>query len=196
MAADAVRFRTLEPAYLTMAVTPPGTGTTDPPEGGPYTYTTDEIVPIQASATAGYQFDHWEVSAGLPVADPTAQATTVTMDQSKTVTALFVEQGPVEPEFRAFWADVFHYGLQDAAQIDEMIAWAVAGNYNAIIPEVLAYHDAEFGSHGAYWQSDIVTRSTYGFSAVVIIVAAFVSGLVVRRRLDHLDLVAVLKSKE
>ena len=42
----------------------------------------------------------------------------------------------------------------------------------------------------------IVTRSTYGFSAVVIIVAAFLSGLVVRRRLDHLDLVAVLKSKE
>jgi putative ABC transport system permease protein len=42
----------------------------------------------------------------------------------------------------------------------------------------------------------IVTRSTYGFSAVVIIIAAFFSGLVVRRRLDHLDLVAVLKSKE
>ena len=32
--------------------------------------------------------------------------------------------------------------------------------------------------------------------AVVILVATFLSGLVVRRRLDHLDLVAVLKSKE
>ena len=42
----------------------------------------------------------------------------------------------------------------------------------------------------------VVNRSTYGFAAVVIIVAAFLSGLVVRRRLDHLDLVAVLKSKE
>ncbi len=42
----------------------------------------------------------------------------------------------------------------------------------------------------------IVRRSTFGFSALVIILAALFSGLVVRRRLDHLDLVAVLKSKE
>ena len=42
----------------------------------------------------------------------------------------------------------------------------------------------------------IVARSTFGFAAVVIIVAAFLSGLVVRSRLDHLDLVSVLKSKE
>jgi len=42
----------------------------------------------------------------------------------------------------------------------------------------------------------VIDRSTYGFATVVIIIAALFTGLVVRRRLDHLDLVAVLKSKE
>jgi putative ABC transport system permease protein len=42
----------------------------------------------------------------------------------------------------------------------------------------------------------VVSRSTYAFSALIVIVAAIGSGLLVRRRLDHLDLVAVLKSKE
>ncbi len=42
----------------------------------------------------------------------------------------------------------------------------------------------------------VVSRHTYGFSALVVILAAMGSGLLVRRRLDHLDLVAVLKSKE
>ncbi|MBN1491704.1 MAG: family 10 glycosylhydrolase [Phycisphaerae bacterium] len=69
------------------------------------------------------------------------------------------------PAFRAFWADVFHYGLQDQTQIDAMITKAVQGNYNAIIPEVLAYHDNEYGSHGAYWHSNIVTRSAYAAGA-------------------------------
>jgi len=42
----------------------------------------------------------------------------------------------------------------------------------------------------------IVDRSTFAFSATVIMIAALVSGLVVRRKLDHLDLVAVLKARE
>jgi len=42
----------------------------------------------------------------------------------------------------------------------------------------------------------VVSRKTYGFAAMVVIIAAVVSGLMVRRRLDHLDLVSVLKSKE
>lgn len=42
----------------------------------------------------------------------------------------------------------------------------------------------------------VVSRQTYGFAVTVVIIAAIVSGLAVRRRLDHLDLVAVLKSKE
>ncbi|MSR57666.1 MAG: FtsX-like permease family protein [Planctomycetaceae bacterium] len=42
----------------------------------------------------------------------------------------------------------------------------------------------------------IIAPATYGFSVLVVIAAALVSGLIVRRRLDHLDLVAVLKSRE
>lgn len=38
--------------------------------------------------------------------------------------------------------------------------------------------------------------STYALAAAVVLVSASVSGLIVRHRLDHLDLVAVLKTKE
>jgi len=42
----------------------------------------------------------------------------------------------------------------------------------------------------------VIDRTTYGFAATVTTTAAIVSGLIVRRGLDNLDLVAVLKSKE
>ena len=42
----------------------------------------------------------------------------------------------------------------------------------------------------------VISSSTYAFAVVVILVASLFSGLIVRRRLDHLDLVAVLKSRE
>ncbi len=42
----------------------------------------------------------------------------------------------------------------------------------------------------------IIDRDTYGWTALVVLVAAALSGLVVRRRLDHLNLVEVLKSRE
>ncbi len=42
----------------------------------------------------------------------------------------------------------------------------------------------------------ILEQSTYAFAATVVIVSACLSGLIVRRQLDHLDLVAVLKTKE
>ncbi len=42
----------------------------------------------------------------------------------------------------------------------------------------------------------IVFPQTYGYAVVTVIIAAFVSGLIVRRKIDHLDLVAVLKTKE
>lgn len=41
-----------------------------------------------------------------------------------------------------------------------------------------------------------VSRQTFGFSALVVIASATISGLIVRRRIDHLDLVAVLKTRE
>jgi putative ABC transport system permease protein len=42
----------------------------------------------------------------------------------------------------------------------------------------------------------VIEPSTYAFSATVVLVSAAVSGLIVRRKLDKLDLVAVLKTKE
>lgn len=42
----------------------------------------------------------------------------------------------------------------------------------------------------------VIERSTYGLATSVVLVAATASGLLVRRSLDHLDLIAVLKAKE
>jgi putative ABC transport system permease protein len=42
----------------------------------------------------------------------------------------------------------------------------------------------------------VVTKHTYAFAFLVVIIAALISGLIVRRRLDHLDLIAVLKTRE
>jgi putative ABC transport system permease protein len=42
----------------------------------------------------------------------------------------------------------------------------------------------------------IVSKASYGFAFVVIAIAATVSGLLVRRQSDRLDLIAVLKSRE
>lgn len=42
----------------------------------------------------------------------------------------------------------------------------------------------------------IVTSASYAFAVIVVTSAAFISGLIVRRKLDHLDLVAVLKTRE
>jgi len=144
------------PISLTMAISPAGAGTTVPPVGGPYNKNLNEVVSISATAKPGYTFHHWTVSAGSPVADPNSPNTTVTMDTVKTVTAVFSA-----PEFRAFWADAFHIGMQTQAQVDQMISLAVQGRYNAIFAEVLAFHDNEVGSHGAYWRSNIVPRSIY-----------------------------------
>jgi len=42
----------------------------------------------------------------------------------------------------------------------------------------------------------VVETATYSLAAVVVIASACLSGLIVRHRLDHLDLVAVLKARE
>lgn len=42
----------------------------------------------------------------------------------------------------------------------------------------------------------VISRSTFAFAALVIMMASLVSGLIVRRKIDDLDLIAVLKSRE
>ncbi len=159
--ADAVRFAgPASTVELTLAVSPPDTGSTLPAVGGPYVRVVNDVVPIAALGDPGYRFDHWEVSAGVPVPDAVATST-VLMDQSKTVTAAFVaDTGETDPpEFRAFWADAFNPGFKSTADIDAMIMLARIGNYNAVIPEVLVYRDTAESGHGAYWNSSIVPKA-------------------------------------
>ncbi len=42
----------------------------------------------------------------------------------------------------------------------------------------------------------VIERTTYGLAALVVMLASIASGLLVRRRLDQLELIAVLKSRE
>jgi putative ABC transport system permease protein len=42
----------------------------------------------------------------------------------------------------------------------------------------------------------VIERATYSLAATVVLISAAVSGLIVRHRLDHLDLVEVLKTRE
>lgn len=42
----------------------------------------------------------------------------------------------------------------------------------------------------------VLEPDTYAFAALIVLASACISGLIVRRRLDHLDLIAVLKTKE
>ncbi len=42
----------------------------------------------------------------------------------------------------------------------------------------------------------IVTKFSYAFALIVIVIAALASGLLVRRQCDRLDLIAVLKTRE
>ena len=51
-------------------------------------------------------------------------------------------------------------------------------------------------SNEIYRMSFVVSRVTVAWSFLTVLIAAFVSGLIVRRRLDHLDLVGVLKTRE
>ena len=85
---------------LTMAVSPPGAGTTTPT--GTTSYPAGTVVNIQAVANAPYQFVNWTAPAG-GFANATAATTTFTMPaQDVTVTANFV--GPLD-HFTCYWVD-------------------------------------------------------------------------------------------
>jgi putative ABC transport system permease protein len=42
----------------------------------------------------------------------------------------------------------------------------------------------------------VIDPATYGTAVLVVVLAALASGLIVRRKLDHLDLVSVLKTRD
>lgn len=61
--------------------------------------------------------------------------------------------------FRGVWADAFSVGFKSNTQITDLVNRAVAGRYNAIIAEVMAFHDNVGGGHGAYWTSNILPEA-------------------------------------
>lgn len=65
-----------------------------------------------------------------------------------------------------------------------------------LIGEALCGYIAVSLDNDLYRVPLILTPQTYAFAALVVLIAAIVSGLLVRRRLDHLDLIEVLKTKE
>lgn len=60
----------------------------------------------------------------------------------------------------------------------------------------LAWYFADAMSSDLFRLPFVIHPATYGFAAAVILVTTALSGLIVRARLDHLDLVAVLKARE
>ncbi|MGE0481596.1 MAG: glycoside hydrolase family 10 protein [Phycisphaerae bacterium] len=69
--------------------------------------------------------------------------------------------GPVlaQSSFRGFWADAFSVGFKSQSEINNMVSRAVSGRYNALVVEVLAFHDNVGSGHGAYWNSAIVPKA-------------------------------------
>ena len=51
--------------------------------------------------------------------------------------------------------------MQNSSQVDAMVNTLVAGHYNAVIVQVLAYMDNATASHGAYWKSTNLPWSGY-----------------------------------
>jgi putative ABC transport system permease protein len=66
----------------------------------------------------------------------------------------------------------------------------------AAIGTALAHYLSRAMSSDLYRIPFIIAPATYGFAAAVVIVVTAVSGLLVRRELDRMDLIAVLKTKE
>ena len=86
---------------LTMAVSPPGAGTTTP--SGTTSRAAGAVVNIQAAATGSYQFSHWSAAPAGSFGNASAPTTTFTMPaQNANVTANFV--GPLD-HFKWYFAD-------------------------------------------------------------------------------------------
>lgn len=65
-----------------------------------------------------------------------------------------------------------------------------------ILGHILASYIAGVVSSDLFRIPVVIASSTYSLAATVVLVSACFSGLIVRHRLDHLDLIAVLKTKE
>jgi putative ABC transport system permease protein len=67
---------------------------------------------------------------------------------------------------------------------------------SALLGTGLAYGLAQAMSSDLFRLPFVIHTATYGYAGLVVIVVTAVSGLLVRRQLDRMDLVAVLKSRD
>ena len=95
---------------------------------------------------------------------------------------IFVRSGAVALSALSSGDAQFYFGSANGS-----VLGAMAGGLDAVFVAGLANK-----LNGTF----VVAPATYGFSVTVVIVAAILSGLVVRRRLDQLDLIGVLKTRE
>ena len=65
-----------------------------------------------------------------------------------------------------------------------------------LVGYLLAWSITQAFETEVYRMPAVIERATYGFSVGVVVLAAFLSGVIVRRRIDRLDLIAVLKTRE
>jgi putative ABC transport system permease protein len=65
-----------------------------------------------------------------------------------------------------------------------------------LLGRAMCYYIARALQNDLYRVPVVLEARTYAFAVAVVVVAAILSGLAVRRRLDQLDLVAVLKTAE
>ncbi len=75
--------------YLTVGLSPEGTGSTTPPPGGFGPEAAGSVINISARPSSGYAFVNWTG----PVAEPTNPNTTVTLNSNTRVTANFAPSG-------------------------------------------------------------------------------------------------------
>jgi putative ABC transport system permease protein len=73
---------------------------------------------------------------------------------------------------------------------------AVAIPLGFVIGRVLVAYIVAGTDSDLYRVPLVIARDVYAFAAIAVIVSALLSGLIVARRLAHLDLIAVLKTRE
>lgn len=136
-----VSFTTSPVIELTLEVLPAGSGTLTP-AAGVYSCSDGEVIQIEAFPEAGFRFSRWTGD----VADTQSAATTVTMDTSKTVTAVFISDstwnldidgnGSIQANKDGFLLMRYLYNVRG----ENLIAGAIGtGSARITAPEIEAY---------------------------------------------------------
>ncbi|MEJ2002930.1 MAG: ABC transporter permease, partial [Maritimibacter sp.] len=85
-------------------------------------------------------------------------------------------------------SNVLMFELACIALAAQPLGWALGYGFSKLVIDSLA--------SDLFRMPFVVNLSTFAFASGVVLVAAVISALVVRRRIDHLDLVRVLKTRE